>query len=396
MTVEATPPASARHLPALDGLRGLAVLSVILVHANVRFGGPFAGGPAATVMGFGWAGVDLFFVLSGFLITGILLEARGSPGYYRNFYARRVLRIFPLYYGFLATSTLFLPGAGRLADLAPAPNDVGPLWLYVYNVHVVCTERYSVGFHHFWSLSVEEHFYLAWPVVVALCPPGRLTRVCLAGVVLSLGLRMYVVSAGYWLQVAYLVTPCRLDGLLAGALVAIGVRERPALVRRLIRPLALGGGLAVAAVAAYQGHLYDFADRTRLPDGPAVDSDALLTVGLTALAAVFAAAVAHAATAPRVRWLEGRLLRSIGTYSYGMYVFHVLAMTAVAEAMNNPPFDLRPAAEGLPPLAAKFALFGGTVSLAYLVARVSYHVYERPFLQLKRHFEYRPPARGPG
>src|SRR5262249_17045902 len=93
-----------QRIPALDGLRGLAVVAVVVCHVNWHYGGPFlvgrVSGPLAAVFACGWVGVDLFFVLSGFLITGILYDAKGSDGYFRNFYARRTLRIMPLYFGF--------------------------------------------------------------------------------------------------------------------------------------------------------------------------------------------------------------------------------------------------------------------------------------------------------
>ena len=111
-------------MPALDGLRGLAVLAVVAVHANLQMGGPHAGGTWAVVWGAGWVGVDLFFVLSGFLITGILLDASAQPdGYFRNFYARRTLRIFPLYYGVLAFGVLVvLPPSARTCPRSTRPS----------------------------------------------------------------------------------------------------------------------------------------------------------------------------------------------------------------------------------------------------------------------------------
>ena len=101
------------HIPDLDGLRGIAVIAVVLKHLNLRFDGPFAQGGAsgllAPVLEAGWIGVDLFFVLSGFLITGILLDAKGRPGFFRNFYARRTVRIMPLYFGYLSAVVFLLP-----------------------------------------------------------------------------------------------------------------------------------------------------------------------------------------------------------------------------------------------------------------------------------------------
>src|SRR5262245_10378754 len=101
------------HIPVLAGLRGLAIIAVIVCHVNWALGGPFIlgriNGPLAMVFGWGWVGVDLFFVLSGFLITGILHNAKSCDGYFRNFYARRTLRIMPLYFGFLFFAIFILP-----------------------------------------------------------------------------------------------------------------------------------------------------------------------------------------------------------------------------------------------------------------------------------------------
>ncbi|HEX6407837.1 MAG TPA: acyltransferase, partial [Gemmatimonadales bacterium] len=127
------------HLPALDGLRGVAILLVMGYHILETFpGGPEVPDLVTRLASVGWIGVDLFFVLSGFLITGILYDTKGSPGFFRNFYIRRVLRIFPLYYGFLALFCLILPALG--------PNDAA-----IVELHRACP----------WYWSYLANFYMA-------------------------------------------------------------------------------------------------------------------------------------------------------------------------------------------------------------------------------------------
>src|SRR4029077_8518462 len=178
------------HLPALDGMRGLAVMMVLVFH--------FVGQMLPTnaleraivgVTKHGLLGVDLFFVLSGFLITGLLYEAHDKPNYLRNFYMRRVLRIFPLYYGVLAlvffVAPLIPPLLGPTLDYLL--DRQAWAWLYGINVYLAGHEEWSFSYlNHFWSLSVEEHFYLVWPFVVLLLArwPRALIAVSLA---ISLG-----------------------------------------------------------------------------------------------------------------------------------------------------------------------------------------------------------------
>src|SRR5687768_1805284 len=178
-TTSVTPPS---HWPALDGLRGTAVIAVLVCHYAVLL--PRT--PAVGLLEIGWAGVDLFFVLSGFLITGILLDARGTPHYLRNFYARRALRIFPLYYGFLAVTLL----VSLAVKLAPGASHEGlrhlwaaqpSLWTYTANYWMPAQTAWSPWSEvviPLWSLSVEEQFYLVWPLVVCRLSERGLVRLC--------------------------------------------------------------------------------------------------------------------------------------------------------------------------------------------------------------------------
>src|SRR5262245_13745 len=183
-TVMKRPALGTDRVPALDGLRGLAILPVMLTH----FVSDGDLSPVSKVdeivsatLTLGWVGVELFFVLSGFLITGILLDSRGAPHYFRNFYIRRTLRIFPLYYGFLA---LWL---GVLPLFYKWPNDVlkvvsipvSPVWSWAYLTNIVQAlhDDWRAGppyTTHFWSLAIEEQFYLVWPTVVFLFSRRRL------------------------------------------------------------------------------------------------------------------------------------------------------------------------------------------------------------------------------
>jgi len=165
------------YIPALDGLRALAILLVIPHNLDI-LSAPYRAVevPPVTVMHAGWIGVQLFFVLSGFLITGNLLDTRGSANYYRAFIGRRALRILPLYYGVLLVTFVLVPLLGSMPEKLQetAPNQV---WLWTFLLNWSAPYGHTVvGFGHFWSLAVEEQFYLLWPFVVARCGPRQVGR----------------------------------------------------------------------------------------------------------------------------------------------------------------------------------------------------------------------------
>ena len=173
----------AGFIPALDGLRGIAIILVMLHHFT--YYRPTSGIDAliGSVLFFGWTGVDLFFVLSGFLITGILLDTRGSERYFTSFYARRTLRIFPLYYLVLFLAFVVLPKFPAVHPVLAGQADVPPQWPYwLYLTNFSIADR---GWVHgwvdvAWSLAIEEQFYLVWPLVIWLCPPRLVAWLCTA------------------------------------------------------------------------------------------------------------------------------------------------------------------------------------------------------------------------
>jgi peptidoglycan/LPS O-acetylase OafA/YrhL len=375
------------HLPGLDGVRGLAILLVMAVHfvgdATARTWGERL---AAKLGNYGVLGVDLFFVLSGFLITGLLLDSKGGPGYFRNFYARRTLRIFPLYYAVLALLFLVLPLVTALpAPLEDARRHQGWLWSYTANFFIAAKGSWALTYvSHFWSLAIEEHFYLLWPLVVFTFRRETLERICLGVIGVALALRIALSLAGVSPLSISVLTPCRVDTLCIGALIAtVARREGGAdfLVRRSGQA-ALALAAATVAVSAWCAVM-----KTGLPVlNPIRGTLYAMFFGALTLMSVRDAKHSLVALAFQSSWL-----RTFGKYSYGLYVYHGILSQHMLELRAQ---DRLEALLGSNSLAiAAQTVFGVGVSL--LVAAVSYEVFEKRFLALKRFFEPREAARAP-
>ncbi len=351
------------RMPALDGLRGIAILLVLAHGFDVIQTSHGPGRAVDLALDLGWIGVQLFFVLSGFLITGILLDTRRAPGYYKHFLIRRVLRIFPLYYAVLIVAFVIAP---HVVHVPPGHGD-HQIWLWTYLTNFA--EPFGRGepvFPHFWSLAVEEQFYILWPVVVYLVARRGTIAVGAVLVVVAIAARIYV-RAHYNEQAAYTFTPCRMDALAIGAITAALIRSER--VRALIAHhhatmMAVAGALVVIGGAAL-GHFFR--------EGPNMQ-----TSGYTIIAIGFAL-ILVAALPPRrlpARLLGFAPLRAVGLYSYGMYVFHaplhVYVGLPILEAIN-PTYGT---ATGV-----IYALVLGLVTLG--LAMLSYHLFEVRFLRLK-------------
>jgi peptidoglycan/LPS O-acetylase OafA/YrhL len=373
------------HIPALDGVRGLAILVVMIGHFNLGFY-PVYGFERGlrTLIQTGWWGVDLFFVLSGFLITGILLDAKGSSHYFRNFYVRRVLRIFPLYYGFLFAFFILAPALRPPTPGGPFETwraSQGWYWSYLSNYQLLFPQwvrPYPLS--HFWTLAVEEQFYLFWPAVVLFTSRKGLLRVCLFCIVGSLLFRIWLNWAGLNPGLGYRLTPARLDTLAIGAALAVIVRDQNmwARVRSMARymiPAAIAGLILLSIP-------------TR---GLAQASIEMETVGYP-LIALFSAALITVAIDPAgrhtrlSRFFQTRTMRVLGKYSYALYVFH-FPLAPTLERMGFTQLSFPAIAGSRLPGAIAFTIIAGSISLA--VALLSWNLYEKHFLRLKRFFPRR-------
>ncbi len=221
------PPALSRvRVPALDGLRGIAVLAVIFCHLSDYYPEQNA---AKIFLHAGWCGVDLFFVLSGFLITGILLDTRRAQNYFRAFYARRVLRIFPVYYATLLSVLAIAHFFPKLNSVLPIAHDRIFYFFYLNNWWPLLKDSWHANIiGHFWSLAIEEQFYLVWPFLVWLLSRKQMETAAIAGIVLAPVIR-FAIYAHYGEARDIVENPfCRMDSLLIGALLASLVRKGPA------------------------------------------------------------------------------------------------------------------------------------------------------------------------
>lgn len=367
------------HLTVLDGVRGLAILLVLVYHFTMGMSGQ--GWPARILFkltSVGWCGVNLFFVLSGFLITGILADTRSSAHRFRNFYMRRALRIFPLYYGTLLVLFGLIPWLSQWTEGFQGIEQAWP-WLWSYGTNILISVQGKwFPMSHFWSLAVEEHFYLVWPLLVFTLDRRTAIRVCLGMIGLALVVRIWQVQHGLVLS-AYTLTLSRMDGLALGALIALAIRGEQGL--EAIVPLAKKGaqlsGAAILLVALWRFGL-------RFHDS------VVQTLGYLLLDLFFASGIVVLVAAPKVaplaRLFNLSVLRTLGRYSYGIYVYNSIFIL-IADGLAIPQLvAVWTDSIVVERLVYVTIAMGFTLSMAWL----SWHLVEKHFLRLKVYFESRP------
>ena len=371
------------HMRALDGWRGLAILMVVLhngayvVVADPNLLAKLIRGTLAA----GWAGVSLFFVLSGFLISGILLDTKDSPRFLRHFYVRRTLRIFPLYYATLFVICIVLPLFLSPGEWSASVRE-HQIWYWTYLPNWVSLRGGGIdGLSHFWSLGVEEQFYLLWPPLILFARNGwfpRIAALIALGAPLS---RLWMHSVGLPAEALYEFTNARIDALAIGALLAVTARREDwlaALWRTRGRLLGAVTAALVAVLLWTQGfEAYD----------PVV-----LILGQSLIAILFAVlmlvTIRPVTREERLltRWMSIGWLCSLGKYSYAIYVFH-FPLHAIARQHLDPMIELAgPTARVFLGIVYAIGLLGAST----LVAIASWHVLEKRFLGLKERLAPRP------
>ncbi|WP_348266583.1 acyltransferase [Edaphobacter paludis] len=370
-----------RHVPSLDGLRGMAVLAVMASHL---FPGTTRGTwlqPIGATLIFGANGVDLFFVLSGFLITGILFDSISDSGYFRKFYARRTLRIFPLYYGVLFLLFLLTPLIGfhwHRMNWA--------LLFYLQNTNIFGTFYtfqlgHGISLDHFWSLAVEEQFYLVWPLAVFFIRDLRkLLWVCCSVSFVALLLRFLLIFHHVNYNFVNRSTFSRADSLLLGAVLALLLRSR---LHDAVLASAKKIFFAIVAVIVAL-NLSRFLIERHSEWLFAFDSS-YLAIRYTLVALGSAALIAWCLRpSSRTRiFFEGRTLRFFGKYSYGLYVLHYAAAGFFIATFRSWILHFT-SSKLIGVVVAGFLTFLVAIVLAY----ASYNLYEKQFLRMKRYFDY--------
>jgi peptidoglycan/LPS O-acetylase OafA/YrhL len=376
--------AAGGHIPVLDGIRGIAILAVLLFHfiaPENRDG--LANAAVSWLFSYGALGVDLFFILSGFLITGILYDARTDEHYFRNFYMRRLLRIFPLYYGVLVIIFLVLPLIPELrgTEIIGLRAYQAWAWLYAVNIYLAIHNGWVLSYiEHFWSLAVEEQFYLIWPLAVWLLaakPRVFLTFSFLVAAASFVG-RIAASVGGVGPVATEVLTPFQLDALAIGGFLAVYLRQPGGEggARRLVVPLALAGlGLLVI----------QFGARHLTVRGNVLESVRGGAFHLL-LAALLLKGLLGQVSSGWTRCLLSRPLAFLGKYSYGLYVYHHF----FSYYFSSHHTDLTLAARlGCSSMLALVLQAGAGIAASIVLAWLSYEYFEKRFLRLKRYWPSR-------
>ena len=364
------------HIRELDGLRAIGICLVVINHvwtkslSNVIY----------QLGNFGWIAMDSFFVMSGFLITGILLDSRDSPGYYRTYYTRRALRILPLYYLVLVLWWWIARHTNWGRDSSAMLQHWGsPIWFafYMGNIKSAVVGAWPDvrGYIPLWSLQVEEQYYLLFPLAVAWLRRDHLRRLLIAAVILSPVLRVLTYlwqPANPYIQ--YVLLPCHSEGLALGGLIAIRSRggswKIPKMSLTLCMVVLLGAACIGSIMSTYGTQNWPWTSQWDRLVGYSVSS-----AGCGCLVLWLISFRGSRWTG----WMRWAPVQYLGRISYGIYLLHQLAMWVIAELAkkgvvhfhkNDPSY------------------FFEVVALSLILAAISWHLIEGPFLRLKDRIPY--------
>jgi peptidoglycan/LPS O-acetylase OafA/YrhL len=358
----------------LDGIRGLALVMVLWLHCFLLEPTSLIIRLANSIGGSMFIALDLFFVLSGFLITGILIRTRDVPRRARNFYVRRALRIFPAYYFVILFIFVIYPVFYGPLDQVLDRREAIYYVFYIQNLWHAWTEIKPSwpGLQHLWSMAVEEQFYLLWPLVVWKTPPAQLVRVCAWVFVVSVTLKFVLIANGASVYEVYLPTYTRVEGLAAGAGLAAlwythGIRTTP-------------NWLRLAGIVATLALLFLIFRKSGSKVSPLNMSLHVVSSTVAFAWMIFATVSARPGAAIR-HFFRNRMLRFLGRYSYGIYLLHWVVYWQIKYFVLDA-MGMEPNMDNWSAIVAGVAIVLATVALAF----VMYHTLELPLLRLKRFF----------
>lgn len=344
-----------KYIPQLDGLRAIAILLVLCFHAGIPH------------FKLGWTGVWLFFTLSGFLITGILIDNVSDLHYFKNFYSRRILRIFPVYYLCFAFALLYGIFSHHII------KDAGYYFLYAQNMLLGYTNfhpKFPGSLNHTWSLAVEEQFYLVWPFLISLLKDKR--KILHASIILfaiSIVTKIILLLLYKNSTIAWITMPSNIDAFAIGAFLATITRmeiNQKKIEKIFITWLFISTIFYVCVIKLMH---YDFFWNNVLKiSSPQGLLFLFLLVAFCGLLCCLAL--------DNDFWLSKILslpiLVYVGKISYGLYLYHFIVFTLL-------PF------KGL----SRWLAIPIEISLTFIIAVLSWHFFESKFLDLKKHFEYK-------
>lgn len=346
------------HIPALDGVRGCAIVLVLIFHCLKTSILPFS-----LISGIGWVGVNLFFVLSGFLITGILIDTKGGKNNIITFYLKRVLRIFPLYYLalFIFFIVLLIPGIEDINSYLDSRylDDIFYFLTYTQNIRFAF-KGWGVTdiLNHFWSLAIEEQFYLFWPFVIMIAKNNKIILISIVFVLTSLIIRNIYPENPY----SYVFTLARFDALAIGSISAILIRKNIPLLNKYL----LYTFIITLAILTFV---------ILLTQSVSLSNVHFVKYGYTLFDILFASSIILIFDTKRIgtitsHFFNARFLRFLGKYSYGIYVYHWLLYRGLYTFLEAK-FSL-----------AKIYIFP-FLAVVILTSVLSYHLYEKRFLKYK-------------
>lgn len=352
------------HIPALDSIRGLAVLLVILFHCYPH-----------NITKIGWIGVDIFFVLSGFLITGILLDTKGKANFYKNFIIRRTLRIFPLYYFALLVCLVIIPAfwPGVMStDFNFYITNQKWFWLYCQN-WLFSLRGFPVDHTlvHFWSLAVEEQFYIFWPLLIMVLNRKQLLYVSILLIAFSAYFKFFLGSRlGFVYPFQYLSTFARMDALLIGAIIAILIRGERAWLEKYAKYFAIIS-LLIVSIFFIRFRIVFFGELASI----------YLFIDILAGYLILYMLNTESKFYFLKKFLNASFFRILGKYSYGLYVYHAIILRILENHYYN---NLKEHYESS--LLAILIIGSITIILSFIISILSFWFIESPLLKLKKYF----------